>query len=392
MRKTLLAFHPSHPKGVRWQIADYLRTLIAAGELTADQQLPATNILVRQWGTNVATVQGAMSLLVKEGLIWRAPKRGTFVRKREARLTQVAVYYSEDALFLPTYGYRPALHRQIKDVLSRDGIATAAWIDPRPIGEQNTVWYDLQRAANERRVQGVVVLGADWPHVNWILKLPVPSALLSTANLPNAVVGDGAAFMTLAVDALAARGCRSLGLICYAPEETNPDGSPHDDTRTWNAFTTCARKAGMVVRNAWIRAMPRSGDPSRGEARIVAEDQRYGYESFHAIWDRASRPDGLIVTNDVVSMGVMAAMFEAGVRGGRDVHLALHRNSDVEVFCPMPATLIEFKTRTLAETLVTQLQRQWRGESIEKVYVQPAVRQEEPRVRNRNRNRIGERS
>jgi DNA-binding transcriptional regulator YhcF (GntR family) len=160
MKKTLLAFHPSHPKGVRWQIADYLRTLIAAGELTADQQLPATHILVRQWGTNVATVQGAMSLLVKEGLIWRAPKRGTFVRKREARLTQVAVYYTEDALFLPTYGYRPALHRQIKDVLSRDGVATDVWVDPRPFSEQADTWPELARAATDRRVQAVTLAEA----------------------------------------------------------------------------------------------------------------------------------------------------------------------------------------------------------------------------------------
>jgi len=72
----------------------------------------------------------------------------------------VAIYYAEDVLAPPIFGLHPALHKRLKGILRREGIRTEAWVDTRPAGEQIEVWKELQRAATERRVQGVIVTTA----------------------------------------------------------------------------------------------------------------------------------------------------------------------------------------------------------------------------------------
>jgi GntR family transcriptional regulator len=61
------------------QIVHQLRTLIEAGQLTPEDQLPTTRQLAFQLGINFNTVARAYRLLDREGLISTQPGRGTFV-------------------------------------------------------------------------------------------------------------------------------------------------------------------------------------------------------------------------------------------------------------------------------------------------------------------------
>ena len=62
------------------QIAHHVRRSILNGEFPADTKLPSTQELETLWSVNSNTVQVALSMLVKEGLLDRVPRRGTFVR------------------------------------------------------------------------------------------------------------------------------------------------------------------------------------------------------------------------------------------------------------------------------------------------------------------------
>jgi DNA-binding GntR family transcriptional regulator len=69
-----------------------VREEIFNGNLKPGVKLPTTHELAAQWQTHATTVQRAMGPLVKEGLLVRMRRVGTFVREREEKLTCVGVY------------------------------------------------------------------------------------------------------------------------------------------------------------------------------------------------------------------------------------------------------------------------------------------------------------
>lgn len=62
------------------QLADRLRTAIAAGEYPAASAIPSLTTLMQETGLARATVQHAVRVLEDEGLVVRVSGRGTFVR------------------------------------------------------------------------------------------------------------------------------------------------------------------------------------------------------------------------------------------------------------------------------------------------------------------------
>lgn len=64
------------------QVADSLRSEIAAGALAPGDKLPSIRNLAERFGVAPMTAQSAIELLRSEGLIYTSPGRGTFVRTR----------------------------------------------------------------------------------------------------------------------------------------------------------------------------------------------------------------------------------------------------------------------------------------------------------------------
>ncbi len=73
---------PSSPVHPYRQLADQLRALIQAGEIT--NQLPSITKLTEATLLAVGTVRRGIDILVKEGLVETVPGRGTFVIDQRA--------------------------------------------------------------------------------------------------------------------------------------------------------------------------------------------------------------------------------------------------------------------------------------------------------------------
>ncbi|HCD69322.1 MAG TPA: GntR family transcriptional regulator [Ruminococcaceae bacterium] len=58
--------------------------LISAGELSADDKLPAVREVAKQFGINPNTVQKAYALLEQAGLIYSMPAKGSYVSGEKA--------------------------------------------------------------------------------------------------------------------------------------------------------------------------------------------------------------------------------------------------------------------------------------------------------------------
>ncbi len=61
------------------QLYNGIARLVSAGELSADEKLPAVREVAKQFGINPNTVQKAYSLLEQAGVIYSMPAKGSYV-------------------------------------------------------------------------------------------------------------------------------------------------------------------------------------------------------------------------------------------------------------------------------------------------------------------------
>jgi DNA-binding LacI/PurR family transcriptional regulator len=128
----------------------------------------------------------------------------------------------------------------------------------------------------------------------------------------------------------------------------------------YDRFFDLAGQFKLALRENWIHAI-RAYDVSGQQST-----ERYGYERFKALWQTTPHPDGLIVNDDVAARGVITALLEARVRVPEDLRLVLHRNREIDLVCPFPATFVESSAQDMGRVLVEQIKKQYQGEPCER--------------------------
>ncbi|MBI4024639.1 MAG: GntR family transcriptional regulator [Verrucomicrobia bacterium] len=362
--KTLAEIQIERPKIIRRQISDSVRSLILSGEIKIGTKFPSTQELAATWGTDVKTVHKALTPLVKEGLLTRTPKVGTFVEDRAAQLTCVGVYYTEDIWTNYVSAFQQSVHAALKHLLNHSRIQTRVWVDPRPATEQNQTWDTLARAAQNREIQALMTTATDYSHIHWLQKLPIPFAFLGSANLPNKVTLDLPQLAELSLRHLAEQGCRSVGVIApNCPSSVDPSGGRHEHAIFLERFVTVAGELNLTIKNQWMGVAQRP-DELRGES-----EEHFGYRKFCELWRLPERPDGLVILPDNTAKGALMALLEKQVRVPQELKLVLHKNAGIDLLCPVPAALVISDERDMARALMAQVQKQTRGEVCRPVFV-----------------------
>ena len=336
---------------VHEQIRQHIRELIVCGKLVPEQRLPSDKELARRWGTHKPTVHLALSALVREGLLVRVNRVGTFVRQREAKLTCVAVLAIgniSDSL------YTQALHKALQEELGRVGIETPVWLDSRPVAgihgalaaffagrgapgisssdhygvEQSASWLAHEAAGANR-----VPVRARPPELGWLgprAFCRVERADTGQARLPVRGTGDWRlAPPPRILSTSAGSDCRSR---VDREERLDPD--------------TCG-DGGYRRRGGPGTVRSRGVSPTLGA-------------------DRSGRTAS-IVYPDTVARGVILGLLEKQVRVPAELKLVLHKNEAVGLYCPLPAMLLVSSERKLARALLQQVRKQFRGERCEQI-------------------------
>ncbi|MFZ2658604.1 MAG: GntR family transcriptional regulator [Victivallales bacterium] len=324
------------------QIAERLRGMIKSGEMAAGSRLPTTQEFARLWNTHVPTVHLALTILTKEGLLDRLHRKGTFVRQTGNRLSTIGVYYSSDiwATDWKEAEYHRHVYRHLKEILNEHKIKERVFHDVRPADEQTSPWPLLEKAVNEREIQGLLILMMDMHQAKWLPHQPIPTIGL-TGLISSRVEYDIKQFIEAGIQSLVDKGCRSLGLITPISK----------DDKSYKIFQRVIRKLGLETRDEWIRT----------SSECVRNQEQYGYEQFRSLWSQQNRPDGVIVLPDNVAKGVITAVLQEKIRVPEELCLVLHRNKELEYICPFPVTFMESSCRIIAEKLWEQLQHQLQG-------------------------------
>jgi len=360
MQDYLEALKLEKPKVFAHQIRDTMRELLLSGKFAPGDRIPSLRNLAAAWGTNPSTVDAALAVLEKEGLLVRHHGKGTFVQKRNEKLTCVGVYSrtTNDAPFAH------AVREMVKQELHSAGIEMDVWVDSRPIDRHDTPWEPLVKAAEQRRIQAFIGVETDIPLLKWQQRLSVPSAFLGgLPSLPNCVNVDPKQMVEISLRELARQGCRSVGVIAPvmdADRFAHPDGSHNAWLGALEHFTTVAVELGLVMKNEWMRLLAHHEPGVKGQ-------ERFGYEEFLNLWSQPEKPEGLLILNDVSARGALMAMCEKHVRVPEELKLVLQKNESIDLFCPMSATFVVASEREVARALIGQVQKQFRGESCEPI-------------------------
>jgi DNA-binding LacI/PurR family transcriptional regulator len=368
MSDTLSNIRFSRQASVRQQLSRQLREMIVSGKMSEGDRLPSNQNLAEQWNVAASSVQAAMTSLVKEGLLKRARKRGTFVAKRTRTLTAVALYLADDIWHMRAAAFRRAVVTSLSEQLRARKIQPHIWSDSRPQSQQSKPWPDLAQAAEQRQIQAVLMCSGGTPAgYDWLSRLSVPLISLTNRYDHNCVGVDAAYGERLAAAELARKGCRSVGMI--TPVKAVAQGRhAADDARAQSttAFREAAAESGMEIRDEWIR-LPASDRIDEPEA------EHFGYEQMKQVLALTNRPDGMFVTHDWVARGALMAVLENRIKVPQKLKLVLHRNLEIGLFCPIEASFLDFQVSEVAAGMISLMDAQLRGEECASILVRPRI-------------------
>ena len=347
----------------RVQVREHVRGLILSGALPPGQRLPTTAALAMQLGSHAPAVHHALRDLVAEGLLDRRRALGTFVCIPKPTLTAVAIYELADSLASQESGLHRVLIAELQRQLTAEGINVMVQVDPRRGEALSEPWEPLDRLSRSGRVGASIILSPTHTSLTWMGALPRVAAFTDSVQFAGRVSIDYGQMAEISLRALAAQGCRSVGLINSMRSKAAPDGgrSPQE-VAFFNHFIDTAADYGLEVHNDWMI--------TSGAAEVLAgQFKAFGHKSFRALWKLKSRPEGLIVFPDSSVSGVLMAMAELGVKAPDDLRLAYHRNEQMTIFNPSPATEAILSEREIATALIAQARRLSRDEPCEPVMV-----------------------
>jgi len=351
IQNSLARVHLARPQPAYQQLADALRAQILCGDLKPLSRLPSTDELAKLWQSSCFTVHTALSMLAAEGLIERRHGSGTYVAEPTNRFTCAGIYFEENIWSNDESAFARAVQAVLQARFKALNKQTAVFVDTRPRNKQQELLPSLAAAIDNREIQCLIapiVNAVDFPALS---KLAIPTAFLA-----NHINIDILIFIQEGLRRLAAHGCRTVGLI----SSICPKGMDLPSARRlYNGFDRISKSLGLITHDTWVRK-PRNH---------VREFASYGYHEFHKLWSQAERPDGLIVCYDTIERGVITAMLEAGVRVPNELKVVFHRNANVPILCPFPATWGVLDEETVADALIQVIDRQFKGEAISPIEI-----------------------
>lgn len=339
-----------------------------AYNLGPDARMPTFANLCAQTRVSKATLDAALGQLEAQGIIFRRQGAGIFVSSQLRR--SVALVCD------PQFSLEPAL-RGFWELIVREAQLRVAGthydlafhfstIETASATEVPSLHPALMDDIRAGRVQGVLTVGLPVETVEWISKQG--AAVVAFA-------GEGPVSVNLAcedivemgVTSLYARGCRRLALWREARDD-RPEGI-HPGT---GAFRRLLATLGLEFRDSWLR--PQAHETI--ERASFEQVREWVSETFGA--PRESWPDGLLITNDILTRDVMPALQKFDILPNRDIIIASHANSDSPVLRAYEddLTLLEYDSGEIVQTMFDQLETLLRGESVADghIIIKPKVR------------------
>jgi len=313
------------------QIYAILRREIAASAKPGDV-LPSQNELAKRFKVSFLTVREALSVLDEDGVITRHRGRDTTVVDPHAN-QHLAVLIEQDIAHPSTSYFFRRVPQQVRRWFAQRQIRVRLYLGMAVPGEDNRELMlrgmssspELLEDLASGKVRGVVAVGDIRPELQaYLRELGVPCVGQTPAVAHRAWL-DVNKLARMGIDHLVAQGRNRIAFMSW--------GSPSEIIRY-------AREKGIDVKLDWLRCDVNPALPGAG------------WDEFREIWSSGrQRPDGLLVTDDVLFADALPAIIESGVRIPQELMIVSHCNRGSGFWAPFAVDRLEADPDEMAEAL-----------------------------------------
>jgi LacI family transcriptional regulator len=223
--------------------------------------------------------------------------------------------------------------------------------------EENWVYL---RLINSRRVDGIIIARprSRDSRIELLLEKQFPFAVIGTANLEGeylTVSEDEHLGARLVVEHLVSQGYQKFSLI-------NIPGELYFSLNFQAGFTEALNQAGIDIEGEYITS-------------VDELSQKSGYQIAQTMLSKPEPPTAFVVADDIVALGVMAAVQDQGLEIGSDVVVTGYGDILLSEYAQPPLTTIHRSTQLLGHKASQMLIARLRGEPLaeERVLFQPSL-------------------
>ncbi len=323
------------------QVANHLR------EGFLRQALPGTRLvsvrnLASALGVSVLTVRSAQEKLTREGLLEIRHGSGVYVAAHSVPSRWIGIYTALDILSPRTSSFHTLMPRALRQFLRSHGFRAEIYLGDVQPDEKEEGPGNLRFCADvdEGRLQGLVIVNAPvtdgWDA--WVDALRIPAVGSCTPYWVAPAYDD---MVCQSVRHLYKEGCRRIALLSWS------------NTALKKPLCETLAELGLNYHPEWTRS---DLHPMHSGA---------GWEEFREIWaDSREKPDGLVVTDDVLFDEVQIAIQEIGIRVPDQLRIVAYANKGSDKRYPFPVTVAQADPEHFAEALGGMLLKRMRGEQV----------------------------
>lgn len=331
------------------QIERFIRNQILNGQLKHGERLPSTNELAKRWHVDQSNIQKAMSRLVKKKLLIRKQRRGTLVNSK-TRQPLVGVLVGVDLLAKDADFYRKFIS-EIRFEISRRNWDWRIY-DHLAHAEALLIDKGMSKLLDDIRnytFQGLIWVGFPSDIVTeTVVKTALPKVMFGAAEGAGVVDVDLRGYLHAAIAYLADQDRRRIFYL-----------RSHHIVPNFKRDIEGVREAAAEY---GVEIKPDSICEIEGLTPSKADSERLGYRQAVKLissWRSLSyAPNGLIVADDVVMLGVARALRESGIRVPEDLTVICMTNEGLDREYAVPVVRFEFSSIETAKVIVALLERQ----------------------------------
>ncbi|MDD2708959.1 MAG: GntR family transcriptional regulator [Verrucomicrobiae bacterium] len=368
---------------VHVQVERFLRNQIQNGKLQDGERLPSTKELAQSWQVEQMSIQKAMTSLVRDGLIYRKRRRGTFVRTKTTQAI-IGILMKPSLADEPVHFFRHmAKHIQEElTAIDKDRLTSRIYEGIDEHQPKDSLGYQLFVTDSQNyQFKGVVALFCD-PTENDFGKLPI---VRYGASLPKADARlDLFQFGRETLEYCVQRKCRKLFYLrTFDPAGTAGDLRGLKLDGTCPALDETPLLSSPCQGEASVKPLPDKegpGMPAQNLPNIEIKQiwhQREGgasleREAFQETlklidqWQTTPGgwPDAMMVSDDIATRGVSMAMWNKKAVPPKNFQLITLANEGISLEYGMPVTRYEMPMKSVAQTLVQILWKRINGEPL----------------------------
>ena len=323
------------------QVAEHLRKVLL-NAIQPGARLASVRELAAELGVSVPTVRAAQTRLAREGLLEVRHGSGVYAAPQQVQPRWIGIYTALDILSPRTSSFHTLMPRALRQFLRSHGFRAEIYLGDVQPDEEEEGPSNLRFRSDveEGRVQGLVIANAPltsgWE--SWVAALRIP-AVGSCAPYWVAPAYDD--MVRQSVRHLHEEGCRRIALLSWSRKGLK---KPLCETLA---------ELGLEYHPEWTRS---DLHPMHSGA---------GWEEFREIWtDSRTKPDGLVVTDDMLFDEVQIAIQEIGIRVPDQLRIVTYANKGSDKRYPFPVTVAQADPAHFAEALGGMLLKRLRDEPV----------------------------